>query len=115
VTRSTAAKYLWDARQAVERIVRFTAGRNYSEYSADDMLRAAVERQFEIIGEALGGFRRVDPDAAQTVVHLPRIVSLRNVLIHGYATVDDRLVWGIIEADLVALGETLDRLLAAKS
>ena len=55
-----AAKYLWDARHAAQRIARFAAGRNYDDYLADEMLRAAVERQFEIIGEAFTGLRRVD-------------------------------------------------------
>lgn len=47
-----AAKYLWDALRASQRIARFTADRDFAGYEADDMLRAAVERQFEIIGEA---------------------------------------------------------------
>src|SRR5215472_11791876 len=49
------AAFLWDARRAAERITRFTAGKTYDDYLDDDMLRAAVERQFEIIGEALVG------------------------------------------------------------
>jgi len=59
-----AAKYLWDAQRAAERIARFTSGRSFDDYVADEMLCAAVERQFEIIGEALGGLRRVDPGIA---------------------------------------------------
>jgi uncharacterized protein with HEPN domain len=51
MTSSGALKYLWDAQQAAERIARFTAGRSLNDYLADEMLRAAVERQFEIIGE----------------------------------------------------------------
>jgi uncharacterized protein with HEPN domain len=74
--------------------------------------RAAVERQFEIIGEAFAGLRRVDPALAAAIPDLPRIVAFRNVLIHGYATVDDRLVWGVVERDLPGLLATLARLLA---
>ncbi len=91
-----AAKYLWDARCAAERIGRFIAGQSYNDYLADEMLRSAVERQFEIIGQALAGLRRVNTDLATGIPDLPRpdlprIVAFRNVLIHGYATVDDRL------------------------
>ena len=50
------------------------------------MLRSAVERQFEIIGEAFTGLRRVDPSLAATIPDLPRIVAFRNVLIHGDLT-----------------------------
>ena len=107
-----AAKYLWDARRATERIARFTQGRSFDDYLADEMLRAAVERQFEIVGEAFAGLRRADPNCAAAIPDLPRIVAFRNVLIHGYATVDDRLVWGVVERDLPVLLITLTRLLA---
>jgi uncharacterized protein with HEPN domain len=106
----SAAKYLWDARRAAERIARFTTGRSFEDYLADDMLRAAVERQFEVIGEAFAGLRRADPALASTIPDLPRIVAFRNILIHGYATVDDRLVWGVVERDLAGLREILGRL-----
>lgn len=106
-----AAKYLWDARRAAERIARFTAGRGRDDYLADEMVRSAVERQFEIAGEALAGLRRVDPDLAAGIPNLPRIVAFRNVLIHGYATVDNQLVWAVVEGDVPGLLTLLSRLL----
>jgi uncharacterized protein with HEPN domain len=112
MTGGDARKYLWDAQQAVERIAKFTRDRRIDDYFSDDMLRAAVERQFEIIGEALVGLRRVEPAIAQQIPDLLRIIAFRNILIHGYASVDDRLVWGVVEADLPLLRDTLDRLLA---
>jgi len=108
-----AAKLLWDAHTAAERLARFTAGRDLAAYLADEMLRAAVERQFEVIGEALAGLRRADPGLAAGIPDLPRVVAFRNVLVHGYATVDDRLVWAVVERDLAGLRATLARLLAA--
>ena len=111
MTESRAAKFLWDARRAAERIARFTVGRSYDDYLADELLRSAVERQFEIVGEALAGLRRVDPDLASSIPDLPRIVAFRNVLIHGYATVDDRLVWSVVESRLPGLLTLLSRLL----
>lgn len=80
-------------------------------YRTDDMLRSAVERQFEIIGEALRQFRSVDPDAASVIPELDRVVAFRNILIHGYASVDDRLVWGVVEGKLPSLRRALDDLL----
>lgn len=106
-----AAKLLWDARRAAERITRYTAGKTLPEYEADDFLRSAVERQFEIMGEALGALRRCDPDTAALIAELPRVVAFRNLLIHGYANVDHRIVWGVIEADLGRLLQTLGNLL----
>ena len=55
-----AAKRLWDAREGADRIARFIAGRDLDTYLGDDLLRSAVERQFEVIGEALGRLRRID-------------------------------------------------------
>lgn len=98
-----AAALLWDARRAAERIIRFTAGRSYDDYLDDDMLRAAVERQFEIVGEALAGFRRIDPTLASQLPDLAQIIAFRNVLIHAYATIDDRMVWDAANDDLPGL------------
>ena len=107
-----ARKLLWDAQQAAARIARFTAGKGFTDYEADEYLRSAVERQFEIIGEALSQLARIDAQAAGQIPDLPRIVALRNVLIHGYAAVDNRLVWGVIETNLGPLRTMLAYLLA---
>lgn len=85
--------YLWDAAEAAEAINRFTSGKGLDDYSADLMLRSAVERQFEVIGEALSQLVKVAPELAAQVPDLPRIVAFRNILIHGYAVVDDEIVW----------------------
>jgi uncharacterized protein with HEPN domain len=55
--------------------------------------------------------RRLDPALAADIPELPRIVAFRNILVHGYATVDNRLVWGVVERDLAGLRDALARLL----
>jgi uncharacterized protein with HEPN domain len=55
-----------------------------------------VERQFEIIGEALNRLSKVSPDLAQDVPNLREIIGFRNILIHGYASVDHGRVWQIV-------------------
>ncbi len=75
------------------------------------MLRAAVERQFEIIGEALGRVRKIDPTLPQRSPYLPQIISFRNLLIHGYAVVNDSQVWANVTTDVDPLIEVLQRLL----
>lgn len=57
-----ARKLLWDAQASAERVARFTSGKTFAEYSADEYLRSAVERQFEITGEALNQLKRVDAE-----------------------------------------------------
>lgn len=110
-----ARKLVWDARQAIGRVLDFTHGKSFSDYQADLILRSAVERQFEIAGEALAKLRRVDAHTAATIGDLPRVVGFRNILIHGYATVDDRLVWGVIDNHASSLRDALDLLLQSKN
>ncbi|MPZ20988.1 MAG: DUF86 domain-containing protein [Luteitalea sp.] len=75
------------------------------------MLRAAVEREFEIIGEELAQLARIDGDAASQISEYQRIIAFRNILIHGYADVDDRLVWDIVETKLPTLRTEVEALL----
>ena len=93
-----AAKLIWDAQQALQRIKRFVASKDFAAYQSDELLRSAVERQFEILGEALHQRSRLDPDVAEKIPELPRIVAFRNILIHGCASVDGGLVSGAVES-----------------
>jgi uncharacterized protein with HEPN domain len=110
--RLEARKYLFDMQQAVELIVRFTDGRSLEEYGADAMLRSAVERQFEILGEALGKLAKLDPALAARISDYRRIIAFRNVLIHDYDIVLDEVVWGVIETQLPPLRSLLSDLLS---
>ncbi len=105
-------KYLWDAANAAELARGFAHGQTFADYQANAMLRAAVEREFEIIGEALNQLSKVAPDLAAAVPELPRIVAFRNILIHGYATVDDALVWQVLQEKLPELEHVVRRMLA---
>ena len=107
-----AAKLIWDAQQALQRIKRFVACKDFAAYQSDELLRSAVERQFEILGEALNQLSRLDPNMAEKIPELPRIVAFRNILIHGYASVDDRLVWGVVESRLEPLLDVIAALLS---
>ena len=72
---------------------------------------AAVERQFEIIGEALGQLARLEPETASRIGDHRRIIAFRNILVHGYAGVDDMLVWDMVVTRLGDLRGDVDRLL----
>ena len=109
--RPDAAAHLWDAREACARTIRFVADVEETQYRANDLLRSAVERQLEIIGEALNNVRRVDPEIANRIPELHRIIGLRNVLAHGYATVDDAVVWSAASRRAPELILILDGLL----
>ena len=104
---------LWDAREAAEMIAAITIGKSFADFDRDIVLRSAVERQFEIIGEAFAQLARIDAGTAQKVPDLRQIIAFRNVLIHGYATVDPARVWRVIEDNLPPLRAALATLLAA--
>ena len=104
---------LWDAHEAAEVIAAATAGKSFAEFGRDIVLRSAVERQFEIIGEALAQLARIDAAMAQKVPDLRQIIAFRNVLIHGYATIDPARVWRVVEDNLPPLRAALAALLAA--
>jgi uncharacterized protein with HEPN domain len=101
--RLETLKWLEDIRDAAEAIQEFTAGKPVGDYAADRLLRSAVERQFEITGEALAGLRREDPATAARISQSDRIVAFRNHLIHRYWNVKAEIVWGIIEVDIPIL------------
>lgn len=107
-----ARKYLYDIRQAAARIAEFTAGRSIDDYLADVMLRSAVERQFEIIGEAMTQLAKLDAALAARISEYRDIIAFRNTLIHGYASVNHRIVWSVIETRLPVLHREVDSLLA---
>lgn len=71
-----------------------------------------MERQLEILGEALKNLRSADPDTAAAIPDLARIIGMRNVLAHAYAVVDDGVVWEAATARVPALMAIVEGLLA---
>lgn len=75
--------FLWDAREAAAAAARFIGGRTREHYLTDQLLRSAVERQCEILGEALNRLRRSAPEIASRIPDAARAIAFRNLLIHG--------------------------------
>jgi len=103
--------YLWHADQAAEAIQRFIAGLDLQGYAQSELVHTAVERKFEIIGEALGKLSKQAPDLARRIPDVRDIIAFRNILIHGYAVVDHARVWRIAETLLPALRRSITALL----
>src|ERR1035437_7172537 len=85
---------LSDMLDAAKLAVRFVEGRSYKDYLFDSMLRSAVERQIEILGEAAGriskGFKAAHPEIAWQP-----IITQRHILAHNYDGVQDEKIWRV--------------------
>lgn len=103
--KADTTAHLHDIIQAANAIKLFAAGRTFGDYANDDILRSAIERKCEIIGEALNRIRRDDTDVLEHIRNHREIVSFRNILAHGYDSIDDQIVWDAIGEDLDALLE----------
>jgi uncharacterized protein with HEPN domain len=102
---------LFDLVSAGRAVKAFVAGRSFEDYRSDELLRSAVERKFQIMGEAVRRIGREDPAVLEHIRDHRDIISFRNILVHGYDAIDDRIVWGVIEEDLDNLIEDGDALL----
>jgi uncharacterized protein with HEPN domain len=106
-----AKAYLWDIADAAASICAFTSGKDLNAYQQDELLRAAVERKFGIIGEALSQLLRSFPLYRDKITMIGDIVAFRNQIVHGYATIRDDMVWEIVQVYLPRLHHEVTALL----
>ena len=106
-----AEKYVQDINDAAEAILGYVAGRTYADYEQERMLRAAVEREFTIIGEAVTKLARVSPETAGRLSERRAIIGFRAVLVHDYSEIKDDEVWDTIQTDLPVLIRETEALL----
>lgn len=92
----------------------FIAGKNFSDCTSDLMLRSAVERQLEIVGEALAQLAGTDVATASQISEHKRIIAFRNILIHGYADIDHRIVWNVLQLKLPTVRHEAQALLSGE-
>lgn len=107
----SVGKYLYDVQQSILSIEEYLGEkRDFLAYQQNKLLRRAVERELEIIGEAVKHLLELDETIA--IENARRIVDLRNFVIHGYDKVDDVIIWGVISKDLPKLKIQVDKLLS---
>lgn len=104
--RPDVPKYLEDIRDSCEYILASTSNLTLDEFRKNRTVRQAVERNFEIIGEALKRIKVSDPGVIVEIGDVSRIIAFRNVLVHGYDVVDNEVVWLVVS-------DNVPRLLAA--
>jgi uncharacterized protein with HEPN domain len=98
-------KLLEDVRSSASYILRVTRGKELGDYLTEELLKPAVERHFEKIGEALVRPAKRDPETAAKIADCSRIIAFRNVLIHAYDAIDDSRVWDAVQNSLPQLYE----------
>ena len=112
--KKSVKKYLYDVQQSVDSIFEYLGEkRDFFEYERDKLLRRAVERELEIIGEAVKHLLELDENIC--IDNARRIVDLRNFVIHGYDKVDNVIIWGILSKDLPKLKQQVDALMAEQT
>lgn len=104
--------YIELALLALQELAVFLENRPLQAYLDDRMCQAAVERQLEIAGDALGQLRKYAPEMFQRIAEGNVIVAFRNVLAHGYATLDHARVYDAASIKAPELLRTLEQLLA---
>ncbi len=103
-------KYLFDIQESIDSIKKYLGDkRDFKVYMANKMLRRAVEREFEIIGEAMSRIEKLD--SSIEISSKRQIISMRNRVIHGYDKIDNEIIWGTIVRHLPTLDLEIGKLL----
>lgn len=105
-----AKKYLFDIKESIDSIESYLGEkRDFNIYISNKMLRRAIEREFEIIGEAMNRIEKID--SSINISSKKPIISMRNRVIHGYDKIDNVIVWGTIVRHLPKLKEEINILI----
>lgn len=103
-------KFLFDIMESINSIESFLGEtREFKIYMKNKMLRRAIEREFEIIGEAMSRIDKINPEII--ISSKRQIISMRNRVIHGYDKIDNEIVWGTIVRHLPGLKQEIEDLL----
>jgi uncharacterized protein with HEPN domain len=102
--------YIWDMLDAAKAVREFITGRSYQDYLIDRMLRGAVERYLEIIGEAAGKVSKAFRDA-HPEIPWQKIIGQRHVLIHDYGDIEHELIWSVAANHIPDLIDKLEPLI----
>jgi len=101
---------LIDMLDSIDAIMQFTDGVDYTQFLANRMIRDAVYRNLEVLGEAANRmpdyFIQQHPE-----IEWGKIISARNVFIHGYDKINDKIVWNIVKTSLIELKPKLEKLI----
>jgi uncharacterized protein with HEPN domain len=104
--------YLWDIAHSIEQIHLFIGRLTLEEYLTNQLVQSAVERKFEIIGEAMKQATRLFPGRLDSLPGLSNYARFRDRLAHGYSDIKQQIVWDAIQDDLPPLQKAVALLLS---
>jgi uncharacterized protein with HEPN domain len=95
-------KYFFDIQVSIDSINDYLGPeKDFFKYQNNKLLRRGIEREIEIIGEAMSKILKLEPDIK--IQNARQIVDTRNWVIHGYDKVDDVVIWGVVSKNLPEL------------
>ena len=104
-------KYLYDIVNCCEFILEFTKNKTINDYKNDRGFRSALERELQIIGEAMLRLNNTSPQTAEKISQHRSIIGFRHILVHGYDSLDPNTVWNVVETKIPILLEQSKKLL----
>lgn len=96
-------KYLYDIVNGCEFVLEMTKGKTVEDYKRDRIFRSALERELQIIGEAMLQLDNISPETAEQIAEHRGIIGFRHVIVHGYDSLDPNTVWNVIETKVAIL------------
>jgi uncharacterized protein with HEPN domain len=105
------AKYLADIQEQCLWIQQNVKGQSLKDFLGDGLLRPALERKLEIVGEALNQMLKLEPSLELKITDAKKIIAFRNRLIHGYSDLDPEIVWGAATEKVPGLLAEIEELL----
>lgn len=107
-------KYLYDIINCSEFVLRVTKGKTVKDYENDRLFRSALERELQIIGEAMLQLDHISPETVDKISEHRNIIGFRHVLVHGYDSLDPDTVWNVVEAKIEVLLKQARELLSQR-
>jgi len=99
-------KLLLDITLSCEEISSFIEGQDFESFITNRLLQLALEREFEIIGEALARLETIDSDElSRKIPEYRKIIGFRNIIAHGYDIIDDAALWDFAKSRVPELLE----------
>jgi uncharacterized protein with HEPN domain len=103
-------KYILDIQSVIEEIevIKSKTSNNFNSFQSDIILQRAVERDLEIIGEAIRKIIEIDPEI--NITSAKNIIGLRNMIVHAYDSIEPEMIWGIIQTNIPVLVEEINKI-----